>query len=93
MDDKDDMRLLFQVLSSQIQFSKTQQWTMAYYSLLFIAGLLAASNIIYESHFDHDFFGRFILFVFAAAVIPVAVLCHQLMRKHGETIRTALRSL
>jgi len=53
MSDKDDVRLLYQVLSSQIEFSKTQQWTMAYYTLLFIGGIVGFSELIYKMEYPN----------------------------------------
>ncbi len=86
MTDKNDVRLLYQVLSSQIEFSKTQQWTMAYYSLLFIGGLVGFSELIYRDLFQSSPFAQLVLFFLAVAIPPVTMVCLCLLWKNRESM-------
>lgn len=90
MADKDDIRLLYQVLSSQIEFSKTQQWTMAYYTLLFIGGIVGFSELIYKMEYPYAHFGsigHLVLFTLAVVVLPVTMTCIKLLQRNRESMR------
>ena len=86
MTDKNDLRLLYQVLSSQIEFAKRQQWTIAYYTLLFIGGLVGFSELIYKNKFEVSHCAQVILFLLAAAVPLVAMASVQLIWKNEKTM-------
>lgn len=86
MSDKNDLRLLYQVLSSQIEFAKRQQWTIAYYTLLFIGGLVGFSELIYKKKLQTCRWDQVILFLLAAAVPPVAMASVQLIWKNEKTM-------
>ena len=86
MGDKDDLRLLYQVLSSQIEFSKSQQWTISYYTLLFIGGLVGFSELIHKNQFGATTLGQIALFLLAVVALPIAMASVQLIWKNERTM-------
>ena len=44
-DEQADLRLLYQVIAGHLSFSKNRQWTVAYYGILVLAGLVGAFKL------------------------------------------------
>jgi len=77
---QEDLRMLYQVLSSQLEFSKNQQWNTTYYGILVLAGIAGYFKLLDEPN---------VVWVIAilaflallAAIIPTAFIC-----KHEESL-------
>jgi hypothetical protein len=70
--DRDELRLLYQVTTSDLTYFKTQQWSLTYYCLLIDAGLIGVAQFLKGLRLSDRIF--LCLLVLAAATAVLVVL-------------------
>ena len=94
MHDKEaDLRMLYQVYSSQIEFSKNQQWRAAYFAVWVLAGILGLFKVFSNWEYRYIFPSLTIL---TAALSTCFIILHEhsmrCARRQYEQIRARLSS-
>jgi hypothetical protein len=79
-DRRADLRMLYQVLSSQIEFSKTQQWRVAYYGVLVLGGIAGTYKLFGEPS------ATWVIATFGSLAVLVAIFSTVFICKNEKSL-------